>query len=196
MPGRAGASCGLRRSDAGCSWVLCGHSERRDIFGETEVPPGADTLLLVDRGFEAMPVFREQDRYHCVLDTVMVFDGESLDAEDRFSEVFQAPFSTLTDKDHAWFVLEAQVSPADSIDLEQAHIVIHMQRHGKPYAYSASGPAHAGWRKGGNAVIRMDYLSPELRRRSDKVKAYVYYTGERSCLAISLRIKVFERKGT
>lgn len=162
-----------------------------EVFGETEIPDQADTLLLVDRTWSPDRNFDNRRHYQCILDTTLYMQ-DTIGGGRQFSKVFQWPFNEISEKDHMWVSLEAVIEPLTGASFDDIQIVIHMQRHGKAYAYETYNKIVL--QDSAKIIIQGDYLSPELRRKSDKLKSYIYANGDNIYLARQLRLQFWERK--
>lgn len=165
------------------------------VFGESRIPESADSLLLVDRSFDGEELFQHKERYHVTLDTTLDFGGGvTLDTAHRFSDLIRIPFRDLTKSDHAWIEGQAIIVNADTMDARNIHIIMHFNYKGRAYGYRGSDTDNTAISSKGEGMIRMEYLTPEVRRKQDRFISYVYYTGVGSVLVKSLNIKVYNRK--
>lgn len=164
------------------------------VFGETSIPGRSDTLLLVDRNFNTRNSFRESERYTMVLDTTIISEDPTfLHADERFSDLFKLPFNKITEKDHLWIVLDIAAIPSDSTDVHNIHLVSHMNRKGRHYAYQGVPAKLDDLDSNGIAKMTLNYLTPELRAKKDRVKAYVFYGGNDTCIVTKFRARAYER---
>ncbi len=166
------------------------------VFARTKVPAGADRLLLVERplGNEEHLVeeegYIESERY---LDT---YDHEpdgafSMDAEHPFTPAFESTFAELTGKDHAWLRMSGRVLLADS-SVGTPTAVIHFEHDGGTYKYMARDLIVPDGPRGTWVPFSVDYITPEVRSRQDRVKAYLWNRSGARMRIDDLRVVVFE----
>lgn len=81
--------------DAGCTWALCGHSERRRDHGETDERVGEKARAALDHGLAPMVCLGESQEQRRAGDTLGVLDRQldavldRLDGELRFALAYE-----------------------------------------------------------------------------------------------------------
>ncbi len=185
----------------------------RAIFGRTEIPEGADGLLMVERSEneELINTSNYISRVYAIHDyevsgTVkgnycgeQAFSGNcamQLDSAKRFTAAIEATFVQITRSDHAWLRVSAMVYPKVEPDISPASLVATFEHNGEPYKYKAEGielakyPVKAGkWNR-----IEFDYLTPEVRSKDDKLKVYFWLRGNQPVKVDDLKVEVWEPK--
>jgi len=182
------------------------------IFGSTTASETDRKLLLIDRPTEANVKLKNENDYQkrtaLFLDfedrsnenlrfsTDTVHSGKSalrMDSGHSFSPGFEAEFTELTKRDHAWIRAGLWVFPLHEVTANTASLVITFEHNGESYAYSASGidlpeyQAKAGkWN-----YISLDYLTPEVRSVNDNVKVYFWLQGNNPVLIDDLKVEIF-----
>jgi len=181
------------------------------VFGRTKIPEGASNLLLVERSdnevlanpenYESRVLaFHDYEPNHepkgnyCG-DTV--YSGHcamQLDSAKRFTPAIEASFSEITTSDHAWLRISAEVFPIFDPAVNPASLVATFEHEGEAYKYKAEGielekySVKTGvWNK-----VQFDYLTPEVRSKSDKLKVYFWLRGNQPVLVDDLKVEVFE----
>ncbi len=167
-------------------------------FGRTRVPDGADTLLLVQRPlsseerltdetrYEAREVFRAD--YNERADSML-----TLSAEAPFSPAFETTYEGLTGKDHAWLRASVRYWVGDSTPAVPT-LVIHFEHDGGLYKYMARDPVVPADVRNTWVSFALDYITPEVRSRHDKVKVYVWGQQGAPIRVDDLVVTVFEPK--
>jgi hypothetical protein len=115
-----------------------------------------------------------------------------LDEQQRFTPAFKAVYRDHTKKDHLYFRASAEVFIPEGG--EAPLIVMAFEHKRKLYKYNTTENQQEEIRFGEWNQISMDYLSPELRSRSDKLSAYLWYRGESFALVRNIEVRLFEPK--
>lgn len=170
------------------------------IFGRTRVPPGADTLLLVERGTSAAGHFTDTARYTehelCHFAFNDRPDSSFLFTPDQpWTPGPDVPFDSLTHKDHAWLRATARLWVGDSLPPQAPPVLVMTFHHnGETYQYrTAQWQVPPGTR---NAwlPLSMDYLTPEVRSPRDNLKVYLWNEHGGPWRVDDLRVEVWEPK--
>lgn len=183
------------------------------IFGKTTIPEGAKDLLLVERQAEAhehMPEDISKLDSSVLYDMALglsdeqenktrieAFEGRSepvvqLDLEHPYTRAYETGYRNITQKEYAWLKIEAEVFVPDSAKAPM--LVTHFLYKEKPYKYTTTESQIPNIQKGSWQKIRMDYMTPEVRNEKDKVKVYLWSTGENPVFVRRLRIVKYEPK--
>jgi MFS family permease len=166
-------------------------------FGRTSVPAGAQDLLLVERPTTDEEHFTDMRRYsgRTLLEKDHTTRPEGaliLTADEPFSSGLELPYSAITAHDHAWIRATATLW-VDSSTIAPPAIVMAFHHKGAAYKYRAStwklAAGDSGW-----ISATMDYLTPEVRSREDKLKVYLWNMHGGTHRIGSLQVEAFERK--
>jgi hypothetical protein len=170
------------------------------IFGRTGVPPGADSLLMVERSASAEEHFT--DAAHYVGHELCHFTFD-----DRPDSVFafttdvpwtpgpDVPYSDLTKKDHAWLRATARLWVGDSLPKAPPPVIVMtFQHNGANYQYRTRSWSVPPGTCNAWVSLSMDYLTPEVRSPEDNLKVYVWNEHGGPWRVDDLRVEVFERK--
>jgi len=172
-------------------------------------------LLLIDRpdrGVEILPNEWEYNnrvlayiRYNSPepgfeqhYDSVHVFEGPyslRLDRTMQYSTDYTTTFQELTDNYYAWVRASAMVLVNDSASMEHLHIVVKFVHRGRIYKYRAAQLSEERFRAvpGKWTAFRIDYLTPEVVSKSDRMKVYLWYTGQEPVYINNLKVEVFDK---
>ncbi len=182
-------------------------------FGKTTVTDADRKLLMIERPTDDNEVLKNEEDYSrrtaaffdfenpddhvSLLSSDTVFAGKYslyLDEKHPFSPAFELPFSGLTTKDHAWIRASVEVFPPDKVKDNMASLVITFQHKGEPYHYRAVSISDTSFhmKPGQWNNMQMDYLTPEVRSKSDTVKIYFWVQGKDPVLIDNLKIEIFE----
>lgn len=170
----------------------------KTVFARTSIPDGAKDLLLVSRSLDGEEQLRDEGRYHV---REAFRDGYNdradsaltLTAEAPYSQAFETTFEGLTGQDHAWIRVSARCWVGDSVPVVPT-VVIHFEHDGGVYKYVARDwiiPAEA---KNQWVPFSVDYITPEVRGKQDKMKAYIWNQRGTPMRIDDLVIQVFESK--
>jgi hypothetical protein len=182
-------------------------------FGKTSVNPQYEKLLLVKRDFGGKPEhLKDENQY--IKKRLAFFDFEQkgkhfttkyshsgkqslkMDSTINFSPAYRIKYKDLTDKEYAWIRVSVWVYPVHPLSETPVSLVTTFQFHGKNYKYrtvnlndqSVAGKLKLNsWNK-----ISMDYLTPEVRRKSDNLITYVWYRGKKDIYFDDFKVELFE----
>lgn len=186
------------------------------VFAKTHATEVDQKLLLVERSIEAFEKLENESEYTGKIATLFDFEGQKfkklnistdtvhsgkaalrMNAQYPYSPAYEASFEALTSHDHAWIRASVWVYPLQDVASGMASLVITFEHKGELYGYRAIGIDRsdfhiktAEWN-----YISMDYLTPEVRSTSDKVKVYFWLQGDSPLLIDDLKIEVFEPNG-
>jgi len=178
------------------------------VFGKTYATEKDRKLLLVKRAPDQLEVLENPDEYQCKpfktldfendenADTAYFFSGRKsfrVDSEVPFSPLIAAPYYDITEKDHAWIKISAQVFPTGDTDANPFSLVFHFTYKGKTYNYrghtlSSSNTIQGEW----NTITRY-FLTPEVRSKRDEMRVYFWHHGESPVFIDDMTIEVCER---
>lgn len=182
-------------------------------FGKTKVAPETKKLLLVPRNFDGKPekMSNESQYRHRILKEFH-FEGKGkhltkryahtgqqslkMDSTLHFSPAYKIKYSDLTDRDFAWLRVSVWVYPVYPLTETPASLIVTFQFHGKNYKYRGidlnKENGHKKLRLNHWNKITMDYLTPEVRRKSDNLITYVWYRGKKDIYFDDFQVELFE----
>lgn len=168
------------------------------VFARTQVPAEAEELLLVSRSLGNEEKLQDEDRYSAreVLRSDFFDRPDSvltLTAEAPFSQAYENSFEGLTGKDHAWVRASARFWVGDSVTAMPT-LVIHFEHDGGTYKYMARDWSIPAGTKNTWVAFSMDYITPEVRSRSDRMKAYIWNQRGTPVRVDDFVVEVFEPK--
>ncbi len=185
------------------------------VFGKTSVPEGAEQLLLVERQTTAIEKMPEDTSHlsRSVLHEVWLgttadqdnrvqleWPDESLEAvafmdeSHPFTNAFELGYTEITDKEYAWLKINTTIYIPDSVEAEAPMLVTQFNYKDKPYKYTTTEYLGPQIKKGEWQTISMDYMTPEVRTKKDRLKVYLWYRGKDPVYARSLEIIKYEPK--
>jgi hypothetical protein len=115
-----------------------------------------------------------------------------LDTQREYSPAIEVPYKEITQKDHVF--LKVSVSVFIGEEVNPFSLVIHFTHKGHAYKYYTVDAEQLQLKKGQWNTISHLYLTPEVRRLSDPLKAYVWYRGKEALFIDKLQVEVFEKK--
>lgn len=95
-----------------------------------------------------------------------------LDSSNIYSPVIEASYREITDQDHAWIRACAYIYPTGSVKTNSFSFVIHFEHNGYAYKYKAFDSEKMNLKLNEWNRIYFDYLTPEVRRKTDNLKVY------------------------
>ncbi len=188
-------------------------------FGKTEVPRGDKKLLLVERNISGQPdkLKNEEEYKHKIL---KIFDFENssvnikkhltskyahsgkyslkMDSTIQFSPSYKIKFKDLTKNYYAWLRVSVWVYPVHNLSETSSSLIVSFQHNGENYKYRGVNLNSPGikntlkynqWNK-----ISIDYLTPEVRRKSDNLIVYLWNQGKKDIYFDDLKIELFNKK--
>lgn len=168
------------------------------VFGRTQVPANAEELLLVSRSLSSEETLNNEDRYHAreVLHLDFTDRPDSvltLTTEAPYSPTYENSFEGLTGKDHAWIRASARFWVGDSITARPT-MVIHFDHDGGLYKFMGRDWKIPPGAQNTWVTFSMDYITPEVRNRSDRMKAYIWNLHGVPMRVDDFVVEVFEPK--
>ena len=186
------------------------------VFGRLHAGPEDRKLLLIARSTGEQVTFAdEQDYRHRTLFTQdfnepdpryayqyksgMQEEGAmclQMDSTFIYTPKLEAPYATITRKDHAWIRTTFWYNPLDSMESTLLSLVVAFDHNGELYEYKA---VDAGLQPGDHPVIgkwnkfTFDYLTPEVRSENDALNIYLWLRGKKSAYIDDVKVEVFER---
>jgi hypothetical protein len=172
-------------------------------------------LLLIERAHSDVEELGNEEEYsHKVLklfdfetplkgrehfyDTLTVYEGLRslrLDPTSPYSEGYATTFNDLTENYYAWIRASAWVYATDTLSMKQLRLVVQFDNEGKIYKYRSAVlsdekfAARAGqWNK-----IHLDYITPEVVSKNDRLKVYLWYEGKEPVYVDNLKIELFDK---
>jgi hypothetical protein len=181
------------------------------IFGKTRVSPEDQKLLLIDKLTpEIIPVDKSGLKYKQLYfndyespqqkdlelsDTA--FSGRhSLRVTPAFPYAggFEIPYRDITSHDYAWIRVSIRVFPLKSLDQSSGSLVASFDHKGGVYKYKAESIRKKEYHVLPNQwnLVSIDYLTPDIRSREDKLKVYFWLQGDTPMLIDDLKVEMWE----
>lgn len=184
-------------------------------FFSRQASPEDKKLLLIERPHSDVEVLENEEDYNYQLlktldfeiplkgrdafyDTIIVYKGLHslrMDNTNPYSDGYATTFNELTDNYYAWIRASAWVFAPDTVSMKQLRLVVQFDNEGKIYKYRSTllsdekFAAQAGkWSK-----IQIDYLTPEVVSKDDRLKVYLWYEGKEPVYVDNLKIELFDR---
>jgi hypothetical protein len=159
-------------------------------FGQTERSPEWEKLLLVkrsDTGHDEPPSFEGyknrviayQDYERGKGTDKYAFEGNYsyvLSKDQEYSPSTSIPFEYITNKDHAWIEIEAQIYLADTTQECNVMLTAAMTHKQKSYFWKGHEMKNEVDLKPHQwTPVKIYYLTPEIRNTRDKLSIYFWY---------------------
>jgi hypothetical protein len=181
------------------------------VFGKTEVTDEERELLLIDRSTDPKEEFTNEEDYSGRLLELKDFESSDagnisgnyafsgnysvrLDSNILFSPDIEAEFKDLTDTDHAWIKASAMIYPVFDLNENPASFVVSFEYKGKLYKYRSIDLEKINLELNKWNKVSMEYLTPEVRSKRDKLKVYLWLRGKKQIYMDDLKVEVFEKK--
>lgn len=180
------------------------------VFGETHFDEKNKKLLLIKRSFDGKETFTNESEYvrkllqkrefedlKTKISTRFALSGKKsvlLDSSNIYSPVIEASYREITDQDHAWIRACAYIYPTGSVKTNPFSFVIHFEHNGYAYKYKAFDSEKMNLKLNEWNRICFDYLTPEVRRKTDNLKVYIWLRGKGELFVDDLQVEIFEKK--
>jgi hypothetical protein len=170
------------------------------IFGKTQVLPEWKEDLLVYRSPETNPEIDLLQLYDtaAIVDAIenfrpdTIINGiEMMELNEEFTPAYTAKFREITQKDHAWLVVEGNVWRADSMS-NLPSLVLHFKHGEGVYKYRSYTPYHS--EEQCFVSYQYSYLTPEVRSSNDPFSTYWWNSSKSRCYISQIHINVLERE--
>jgi len=179
------------------------------IFLRTSVSDADKKLLLIDRAYYEANGFTNMNEYNGRLlktesfenqpayDTIAAVDGKSfatLTQRDSYSVPVEATYSDITSCDHAWIRVGISIYPVTSPDSLKLALVAHFTHKGFAYHYRTIESPAMQLKQGEWNRVYFNYLTPEVRKKSDLFRTFLWNMSGGTVLVDKLSVEVFEPK--
>jgi len=179
------------------------------IFLKTSVSDEDKKLLLIDRAFCEANGFTNMNEYTGRLlktesfenqpayDTIEAVDGKSfatLTQRDSYSVPVEATYSDITSCDHAWIRVGVSIYPITHPDSLKLALVAHFTHNGLAYQYRTIESPSMNLKQGEWNRVYFNYLTPEVRKKSDLFRTFLWNMSGGTVLVDKLSVEVFEPK--
>jgi hypothetical protein len=177
------------------------------VFGRTFVSEDDKKLLLVNRSFSGIESFENEEEYNFKTlekldfetalkkDSTQAYSGEysfRLDTCKIYSPAIEYSYQVITKQDHAWIRVTAMVYPTDDIISHPFSLVVHFNHNAYPYKYKTFDSEQMSLELNAWNKISFDYLTPEVRNKSDRLKIYLWLRGNQKVFIDDLEVAVYE----
>jgi len=178
-------------------------------FGKLHATDEDRKLLMVNRSFNGEEYFVNNGEYHLShtlksdfgaetpYDSATVLSAQNsmlLDSNTLYSKAIEIPYSGITDKDHAWLCLSAWVYPTIDVVSNPFCLVIQFTHKGFAYKYKTIDSEKLNLKLNAWNELKMDYLTPEVRKKADQLKVYFWLRGKQPLNVGSIRLSVYEKR--
>jgi len=181
------------------------------VFGKTSASADDKKLLLIPRSTGEEEIFADEGDYtgksifkndfnHPPVDATAQYNDTlakegkciRLDSSFIYTAKMEKPYYDITRKDHAWIRTTFWYYPVHSAEAALLSLVVAFDHDGENYKYRATdaGKAISGqWNK-----VVVDYLTPEVRSKNDKVNIYLWLRGKGPVYVDDLQVEAYEQR--
>jgi hypothetical protein len=178
-------------------------------FGKLNISDKEKELLLINRSFDGGEKFTNEKEYNLVLQKELNFENFKnatssfafsgkysfkIDDSIIYSPTIEIPYSKLTTKDHAWIRVSANIYPTSDSKKNPFSMVVHFTNKGWAYKYRSYDSEKYNLMSNKWNKIQFEYLTPEVRRKSNPLKVYLWNRSKMPIYIDNLNISVFEKK--
>ena len=178
------------------------------VFGQLNQDVINDDLLLINRSFDGKEVFKNQEAYRLTKSKVQGFEEQGnytekvnsgnksfqLNKDVIYTPSVEMSYEDITSKKHAWIRVSAYVYVEDSALNNPFSLVVQFTHKGYAYKYRTLDLPLENMVSNQWVYIEMEYLSPEVRNKTDLLKTFIWNRGDQNVLVDDLKVAVFEKK--
>lgn len=180
------------------------------VFGKMHVSEEQRKLLLIDRAFDGSERFNNIEDYEMKLAKDLNFESNlsdtdtlfremetkpfQMDGQTQFSPAIEVPYYELSSADHAWIRVSAEIFPIVDVNDNPFSLVVNFDHNGYSYKYKAFDSNIMDLKLNEWNKVQFDYLTPEVRRKTNKLKVYFWHRGQSPFYFKNLKIESFVRK--
>lgn len=178
-------------------------------FGKQYATDEDRKLLLVNRFFNEGEVFEndggyvktkefsikcfEKTRYD-TLTGADCLNSNKLSIDSIYSPGIEIPYSEITTKDHAWLRIKVWVYPVVDLVQNPFSLIAHFSHNNYSYKYFKFESEKLTLKLNNWNEIKVDYLTPEVRKRSDRFKFNVCLRGKYPLYVGGVKVDVYEKR--
>ena len=139
---------------------------------------------------------KEGIRYKNIVDTIAQSGKKSFVLKDkvRYSIVFEKRYDKISDKSYIWVRASVWVYLIAPYTESNSCLVITSESKGKSFKYETTYYKDYTIPLRKWTEIHLDYMSPEIRHSSDKIKIYFWNMGKKPVFIDNLKVEVFQPK--
>jgi hypothetical protein len=177
------------------------------VFGKRDTPADFEKMLLMDRN--GGPVIIDGSEYEKTVEIVEEFENAGsgvadphysgahslkMDSVTIYSPAIEKAYKEITDKDHAKLKVSMWLYSTGRITDNPGSLVITFEHNKFAYGYSASDSEKLTIEPGKWTEISVNYLTPIVRNRKDKLKVYYWHRGKGAVYIDRLKVEVWTPK--
>lgn len=179
------------------SWIIHPYRTTKDyyfaVFGRTQVPPGAERLLSVDRSLDGNDRMRP-DRTYAVVHSYALGEAEKgpkvLGPEDPYGYTWEMPYEQVTDKEFVWLRARAALAATTDDETASACLVFEVRRKEGSYGYRTVCSDTLDLASG--AILTGEYMTPAIRDTRDVLRVYLWNKGGGRLQQQRLEVEILE----
>ncbi|MEO9218588.1 MAG: hypothetical protein ABI315_08425 [Bacteroidia bacterium] len=184
-----------------------------EVFGKIKVDATAREHLSIDRSLNEFSDYTNYDKKYfkkevfvldyennsdknSIIDTTAAEGKKSflLKGDIQYSQAFEIPYYDITNKSYLWVRASVWVYLTAPAAESNSCIVMTMESNGKIIKYLTSDVKTRNIPLNKWTEVSLDFLTPEIRHRDDKLKIYYWNMGTKPVLIDDFRITAFEPK--
>ncbi len=186
-----------------------------EVFGKTVNNPNARQYLSPDRGQETFSDYENYNEKYFKKEASFMDFEKPINGDDKniidstaasgknsyllkdavmYSPAFEQKYNDITSKSYVWIRTSVWVYLTAPYTESNSGIVISIESKGKPYKYITSDYKNFKITSFVWNEIHLEFLTPEIRHKSDIVKAYFWNMGNKPVLIDNFKIEIFEPK--
>lgn len=173
-------------------------------------------LLLIERSEDGIDIFKDEENYtkkqlgfegyetpvqykEKYFDSTIVYQGKysiKLDSAYVYTPSIKATFDEITDDYYAWIRASVKFYPTADLSENEFFLVVTFDYKGTAHKWKSMRPGRMTepirlneWN-----TMTLDYLTPEMRSRDEKLSVYVWNPRNAPVYIDNLEVDVFERR--
>lgn len=162
-------------------------------FWETDFKPELEELKLVNRSHASQQKIKHEHLYSATTLLKTAFEEDTCTSESsEFIPLMEEPFQELTDRDHIWLRHRLKLNCLECTEDDEVLLIATIEREEGTYGYT-SFRVDESTLQDTTRVFTADFLTPEIREGSDRVKSYIWNRSDQKLCLKSAELLKLER---
>jgi len=117
-----------------------------------------------------------------------------MDSSFIYSPGIEYPFGQITSKDHVKLKVSMQIYGLTNVKENPGSLVVCFEHNGQSYGYISTDLEKINIEPRKWTEISMNYLTPEIKDKTNKLKVYYWHRGKRPVFVDQLKVEVWESR--
>jgi len=180
-------------------------------FGKTSVTEEDKNKLLIDRSFDGEENFANEEEFKSKILEIKDFESEQtnnttlqyaysgktsylLGENQNSFPIIEASYAKITDQSYAWIRCSVMVYPVSEINKKTSSFIVCFEHNGYNYKHKRLDLESLNLKLNEWNKVTVDYLTPEVRNKQNKLKVFVEHLGNDKLFIDDLKVEIYELK--